>query len=150
MQSVNNVAKWFLNKQSMTHKKVQKLCYYAQAWYCALYDGSPLFDSPIQAWVHGPVIPALYPVFADFKWQLIPQCEFDETVFTGDEINILEAVMNTYGDLSGDQLESLTHSEEPWIIARGDLKPWETSTNEISCESMRKYYRMIYEQGQND
>ncbi|MFP5528706.1 Panacea domain-containing protein, partial [Peptococcus simiae] len=55
MKSVIDVANWFLSKDSMTHKKIQKLCYYAQAWYCALYDGTPLFKEEIQAWVHGPV-----------------------------------------------------------------------------------------------
>jgi len=149
MVDVRDIAKWFLSKESMTHKKVQKLCYYAQAWYCALYDGSPLFEDEIQAWVHGPVIAALYPVYADYKWLPIPQSA-DSIDFEEEVENILEAVFNTYGDLSGDQLESLTHSEKPWILARGASKPWETSTNPISCEVMREYYGQKYEQEQND
>ncbi len=150
MENVRDIAYWFLSKESMTHKKIQKLCYYAQAWYCTLLDGSPLFDSTIEAWVHGPVIPALYPVFADYKWLLIPATSFDESKFDEDTLNVLNAVYNTYGGLSGDQLESLTHSEDPWIQARGDLKPWESCTNPITCESMREYYSKKYEQAQND
>jgi len=38
---INTVANWFLNKYSMSHKKLQKLCYYAEAWHQALYN-SPL------------------------------------------------------------------------------------------------------------
>jgi len=34
--SVLNIAQCFLSKQGMTHKKLQKLCYYAQAWHLAL------------------------------------------------------------------------------------------------------------------
>ena len=60
MASVFDVANWFLSKGSVTHKKLQKLCYYSQAWHCALYDGTPLFAERIEAWVHGPVIPELY------------------------------------------------------------------------------------------
>ena len=56
--SVFDVANWFLMKGDMTHKKLQKLCYYAQAWAYAL-KGYRLEDTDYQAWVHGPVSPAL-------------------------------------------------------------------------------------------
>lgn len=150
MEDVRNIAQWFLSKNSMTHKKIQKLCYYAQAWYCALYDGTPLFADEIQAWVHGPVVPSLYPVFADYKWTDIPKCEFDASSLDEKAVNVLDAVYNTYGGFSGDQLESLTHSEKPWIESRGTLKPWETGTTPISCRSMREFYQRKYEQSQND
>ena len=150
MTNVRDIANWFLSHDSMTHKKVQKLCYYAQAWYCALYDGSPLFSDEIQAWVHGPVIPSLYPVYADYKWSAIPKADFDASTLDEKVTDVLDAVYNTYGELSGDQLESLTHSEDPWIEARGALKPWELSTTPISCASMRRYYARKYEQSQND
>lgn len=150
MEKVQDIAKWFLCHDAMTHKKVQKLCYYAQAWYCALYDGSPLFNDEIQAWVHGPVIPTLYSVYADYKWNPIPQAKCDDLEFNESVNNILEAVYDTYGDFSGDQLESLTHSEDPWILARKDAKPWEPSINPISCDSMREYYSRKYRLAQND
>ncbi|MES1173555.1 MAG: type II toxin-antitoxin system antitoxin SocA domain-containing protein, partial [Myxococcales bacterium] len=34
--------------------KLQKLVYYAQAWYLA-FAGVPLFHGTFEAWVHGPV-----------------------------------------------------------------------------------------------
>ena len=150
MENVRNIAKWFLSQDSMTHKKLQKLCYYAQAWYCALYDGAPLFEDEIQAWVHGPVITSLYPVYADYKWNEIPKVEFDASAFDSKVLDILDAVYNTYGGFSGDQLENLTHSEKPWMEARGALKPWEPCTTPISCRTMREFYRREYEQDQND
>lgn len=36
--SILDIANWFLSKEPMTHKKLQKLCYYAQAWGLALYN----------------------------------------------------------------------------------------------------------------
>ena len=150
MENVRNVANWFLSQSSMTHKKVQKLCYYAQAWYCTLYDGTPLFEDEIQAWVHGPVIVSLYPIFFVYCWSEIPKKEFDASVLSNEAIEVLEAVYNTYGGFTGDQLESLTHSEEPWKVARGDLKPWETCSTPISCSAMREYYARQYAQSQND
>lgn len=142
------VAEWFLSKESMTHKKLQKLCYYAQAWHCALLKKS-LFDEEIQAWVHGPVIPALYPKYADYKWNNIPKKRI-APVIPPKTRNVLEAVYDTYGGFSGDQLERLTHSEEPWIKARGDLRPSQTCTCVISIKSMKDYYGKKYEAAQND
>lgn len=149
MVNVRDVAEWFLSHAPMTHKKVQKLCYYAQAWYCALYDGSPLFQDEIQAWVHGPVIPSLYPLYADYKWMEIPQAAACPDL-PDDAVAVLEAVYNTYGKLSGDELERLTHSEEPWKAARGDFKPWIPCNIPISCEGMRRFYRDLYDKDQAD
>jgi uncharacterized phage-associated protein len=150
MENVRDVAGWFLSQSAMTHKKLQKLCYYAQAWYCTLYDGSPLFADEIQAWVHGPVVASLYPVYADYRWNEIPQQDFDDSVFSDEELGVLEAVYETYGGFTGAQLESLTHSEDPWKEARGGCKPWESCYAPISLESMRKYYAEQYTQAQND
>ena len=54
-----DVARTFLYMDSMSHKKLQKLCYYAQAWYVTIKN-KPLFEDDIEAWVHGPVVPSLY------------------------------------------------------------------------------------------
>lgn len=151
MEDIRDVANWFLAQESMTHKKLQKLCYYAQAWYCALYDGTPLFEDPIQAWVHGPVVASLYPLYSDYKWLPIPQKQdFDLSKLQEKSLDILDTVYDTYGELTGDQLERLTHSEEPWKKTRGTLEPWETCTAVIPCTLMREYYRRVYEQAQND
>ena len=46
-----DLADAFLSIESMTHKKLQKLCYYAKAWYLALYDEN-LVTEEFEAWVH--------------------------------------------------------------------------------------------------
>ncbi len=58
--SVLDVAAYILQSQGpMTHMKLQKLCYYSQAWHLA-WDGAPLFPEKIEAWANGPIIPVLY------------------------------------------------------------------------------------------
>lgn len=42
--------------------KLQKLVYYAQAWFFAFY-GAPLFTSTFEAWIHGPVSRELHERF---------------------------------------------------------------------------------------
>ena len=149
MVSILDVALWFLSKSDMTHKKLQKLCYYAQAWHCALFN-SPMFNENFEAWVHGPVNRVLYSLYAHYGWRKISQQSFNEEQLPDDVLDILDAVYDTYGDFSGDQLEALTHSDLPWQKARGDLKPWEMCTTAISNNDMHDYYLKQYEQAQQD
>ena len=147
--NIDTVALWFLSKQSMEHKKLQKLCYYAQAWHCAL-EGKTLFPETIEAWVHGPVIPVLYQKYKSYGWQKIPKIQFDEKQIHEGSLDVLNAVYNTYGDFSGDQLETLTHNEAPWLKARGNLAPFEVCTNPISLSDMHDFYLKEYQASQND
>lgn len=148
MENVRDVAHWFLNKEPMTPKKLQKMCYYAQAWYCALYGGEPLFGDEIQAWVHGPVVVSLYHAYKEYRWNKIPKVAIAPS-FCKKTLNVLNAVWETYHSFTGNQLEELTHSEDPWKNARGKLQPWEDCTTPISCAAMRKYYGKKYDESKN-
>jgi len=60
MSSCFDVAKYILEKKKqMTAMKLQKLVYYSQAW-SLVWDEKPLFDEPVEAWINGPMVPALY------------------------------------------------------------------------------------------
>lgn len=148
-RSVLDVAKYFLsqNDENMTHKKLQKLCYYAYSWHLALRK-RPLFKEGFQAWVHGPVSPTLYSEYKTYGWTPIPAETSPD--FSEGEREILEEIYRTYGQFNGDELESLTHSEEPWIEARGNLAPYEPSQNDLDVNTIREYYSKLYEQSQND
>lgn len=54
---IKEIANWFLSKASMPHKKLQKLCYYSEAWHQALYNSALIKDHYFEAWIHGPVSP---------------------------------------------------------------------------------------------
>lgn len=140
MERITDVAKYFLHKESMTHKKLQKLCYYAQAWYLANYK-KPLFQNHFEAWVHGPVSPELYSVYREWGRLPIPQAAADEVrLSTPDASSFLELVYGTYGKFSGDQLENITHQEYPWIKARTGYSAGEYCRNPISLDDMQNYY----------
>jgi len=149
MISIYELADWFLNKESMPHKKLQKLCYYSVAWYYALYNSDLVNDSEFQAWIHGPVSSDLYSKYRKYGWNLIEKAELKQE-FIKEIEEFLEIVYNTYGDYSGHELEALTHGELPWIEARRGLSEFEPSTNPISKETMKNYYLSIYNGSQND
>lgn len=123
----------------VSNLKLQKLLYYAQAWHLALFD-RPLYEEPIQAWVHGPVVYPVYRQYKDWAWQPIDQDpeipDLDQS--TKDH---LDEVMRTYGTMTAYALECLTHEEHPWLNARVGLAMDEPSNAVISHADMRSYYR---------
>ena len=64
--TIYTISDFFLSKRALTPKKLQKLVYYAYAWFIALNNQSAeeiesvLFEEAPEAWVHGPVFPSLY------------------------------------------------------------------------------------------
>lgn len=141
--TIFDIANWFLSQRSMTHKKLQKLCYYAQAWHLALLN-KKLFENKFQAWVHGPVNRELYDEYTNYGWNLIPQIKSPNKYIPHDTLEVLESVLFTYGEYSAGDLEYKTHQEKPWQEARNGLGEWEASQNIINEETMRDYYRNIY------
>lgn len=146
--SASEIAKWFVASldreagDSITHLKLQKVVYYAQAWALVLLT-RPLFDEDFQAWAHGPVIESLYNEYKQHGWNAIPAPE-ETPEFEEDVEDLLSEVWDTYGDFSAKHLERLTHQEAPWKDARGDL-PMEARSNAIiSKQSMRNYYSALY------
>jgi uncharacterized phage-associated protein len=128
----------------MTHKKLQKLCYYAQAWFYALKN-IRLADTIFEAWTHGPVSPVLYDKFKAFGFSAIKMVDNDAAfAFDEEDVELLESIWKTYGDRTGNALESLSHSEPPWIEARSGYAPNERCEKGISPDSMKTYYRSIY------
>ena len=141
--TIQNVADWFLSKESMTHKKLQKLCYYAVAWGYTLMDDKIVIENgEFQAWVHGPVSPTLYNKYRENGWNSLPQLKDKVKVSPGVE-ELLQAVWLTYGDKGGNELEALSHSERPWIEARGALADNKSSTKPIDIDTMKEFYNSI-------
>lgn len=144
--TVQEIAQYFIHLshkagKQITNKKLQKLVYYAQAWSLVL-ENRELFKEPIEAWVHGPAVRSLYSKYKTFGYNAITE-EFDGDKVeraVGDSKKLLDQVWNIYGSLDARYLEMLTHSEEPWRQAREGLQGDEISSNEITAESMKKYY----------
>jgi hypothetical protein len=59
------------------------------------------------------------------------------------EQGTIDAVLGTYGHLSGQQLSYITHAEDPWRNARGDIPPTWGSNAEITVEALADYYSAI-------
>lgn len=149
MASVEAVADYVLGKivtdegDSITNLKLQKIVYYCQAWNLAIHD-EPLFDEPIEAWVHGPAVLSLYRRFKDGGDLAIDTSDVGtdplEELSDRDR-SLIDEVWNTYGPLSGSQLRNLTHQEAPWRNARGACGEYDRCSQAIDHDTMRSYYR---------
>ena len=126
---------------SITNKKLQKVLYYSQAWSLAL-RGVPLFEDPIEAWIHGPVVPKVYHHYK--KSGFGPISIKPVTSSLSLEIQeFLDEVWRVYGKYDAEYLEILSHSEAPWILARGNIEADKACDNVISHESMRSFYSAL-------
>lgn len=131
----------------MTHLKLQKLCYYAQAWHL-VFTGNPIFENHFEAWAHGPVCPDLWHKYKEYRYEPIPAPEYFDTQSLCPEVQeTLDEVWNTYGSFDAKYLERLTHQEKPWIEARQGCRPGDRCDTPINIETMREYYSaMVGEQ----
>jgi uncharacterized phage-associated protein len=142
--SVNMVADWFLSRvdreagDAITHLKLQKLLYFAQAWYLA-NKGKPLFAAKFQAWAHGPVVREIYDRFKGQGWAGLEAPEQPPKLGKA-TVDYLEQVFGIYGKFGAKHLEELTHQHAPWVEARGGIDPAARCETVISEESMRDYY----------
>jgi len=138
MTNIFDLAKMFLSIESVSNKKLQKLCYYAKAWHLALY-GENIIPEHFEAWVHGPVNRALYDMYKNYGRDAIT-----EQVKCSDNFNnflpFVKQVYESYGHLDGDELEIISHGEKPWIEARGSKKAWESCDAIISENTMKSFY----------
>lgn len=123
MQTAENVARWFLRQNAVkvsngeadyiSNLKLQKLLYYAQGVYLALYD-EPLFDDEIVAWQYGPVVDTVYQTYKVNGSDGIKEFELPTENFSEREEGVLQFTYKTFGQFSAWKLVDMTHNETPW------------------------------------
>lgn len=141
MATVYDVAKYILEKTgAISTWKLQKLCYYSQAWALA-WTGKPLFPEDFEAWCNGPVCRPLFKKHKGSYW--VSEAVFgdaDTDTLTADEKDTIDTVLNSYGKMEPYQLRAQTHVELPWQEARRGLDEFDRGDRIITKDSMGDYY----------
>lgn len=142
MIPVEDVANYFLSlvdpddDDCISNLKLQKLCYYAQGFYLALY-GERLFDETLQAWQHGPVVPSLYHKYKPSgRSCLIEDSNFDVNSIPEVIRNFLDTIYSYFGQFSAWKLRDMTHNETPWINSYNKVP-----NDEISDEELKRFFK---------
>ena len=151
------VANEFLNLQNripganpIDNMKMQKLLFYAHAWFLAIND-KPLIEEPIEAWSWGPVVRSVYLDFKHFgRNQIEGHRATAITVTDNGHVKVksekpelkdtelkhfVQKVWEVHKDFTGIQLSNSTHGEgEPWSEIKnyyGDLRNKPTIPNDL-------------------
>lgn len=119
--------------EGITNLKLQKMLYFADAAYLALY-GKPLFDDEVQAWSLGPVVPSVYEAYKAFANAKLSTSE--EPNIPTDINEFLSEMWAIFGKYTASELVDMSHKHAPWkdVYEAGRNNP-------ISKESMMNYYR---------
>lgn len=159
MYKAKEIAYWFLAKnygeqkmrvavndefdvyEYLTHQKLQKLLYYAQGCSLAI-NNEPLFDEPIEAWEHGPIISSIYDMFYTFRQNplVIPASEEYTNAVTKIEEDaktrkLLEFVYENFAIYTAWELRNMTHeSKSPWLKAN-------KTHDIIDNEAIKEYFK---------
>ena len=132
----SHVANFFLDmaeeeKKTLTQLKLMKLVYIGFGWVSAVLD-EEMFDEPILAWKHGPVVKSIYDEFKHFSYNPITSnaVEFDlenqklsvPRIPSDDEDIrvVLGKVWDVYKNFTAGALRNKTHEPNtPWSESYG-------------------------------
>lgn len=157
MYKALTIAQWFILKtnaerkaleseefgayEGITHLKLQKLLYYAQG-ICLALLGRPLFEEPILAWKHGPVVDEVYQEFKSYgsnpiEIELSESDEEEINKLDANSLNILELTYDNFAIYTAWQLRNMTHEDgTPWDITVMN----DGINSEISLDSIKTYF----------
>ncbi len=131
--------------EDITPLALQKLLYYIQGFYYAFSDQF-MFEENCEAWVHGPVFRNVYDKYKEYKFDPI-QCSknADFETFTVYEEAVIDSVIKYLSCYSGKTLEAFTHTENPWLLTRGDLPAAVATDRVIEKNLIGDYFKAVKE-----
>ena len=121
--------------------QLHKLAFYAQAEHLVKHNGAPLFQEDFYAWRSGPVAPLLFILHRNtfiIRPGELPQGDPDRR--SDEEKNLIIRICALMGVMTGAELGDRVRSEDPWLHARGDLKPQDPGNTLIPKIAMGVYY----------
>ena len=140
MANVFDVAKYILETRGrMSTMKLQKLCFYCQAW-SLVWDDNELFPEEFEAWANGPVCRELYNATRGVYSVTADDENGSSSNLTENQKDTINRVLDYYAKHDAQWLSQLTHLEDPYKLARVGIPAGVGSNNIISKESMAIYY----------
>ena len=137
---VFDIARYILEKLGpMSTMKLQKLCYYSQAW-SLVWDDTELFSEEFEAWANGPVCKELYDATRGMFTVTAKDEPGNSNNLSENQKDSINLVLDYYAKHNAQWLSQLTHMEDPWLQARVNVPAGESSSNIITKESMALYY----------
>lgn len=142
-----HIIQYFSEKNTeVNHLKLQKLIYYIDAWH-NVYFNKPLIQENFEAWAHGPVVREVWNYYkgGSVLFDPLPVEEYVDIYVDKEQLDLINDVLEEYGDKTGYYLECLTHHEEPWRRARRGYAPGDKCEVIIDKDFAKEFYGdMLY------
>lgn len=143
MTSIMDVSNYILHQHGpMSPMKLQKLCYYAQAW-SLVWNSQEMFSEEFEAWKTGPVCRELF-------LQTQERFRITANVFPGqadslsaDQKDTIDRVIEYYGKHDAQWLGRLAQMEDPWKEATDHIRNPSPSAAIVTKDSTAKYYACL-------
>lgn len=119
-------------REGITNLKLQKVLYFAQAYFLAKL-GKSLFSDNIEAWEYGPVVPGVYRKYRENGSNPII-VEEDKSSLAIEDKETIQKIWNTFGVYSASKLVDIAHAHTPWKDA------YQTPSKIISHKALKDYY----------
>jgi uncharacterized phage-associated protein len=100
-----------------------------------------MISDEFQAWANGPVAPELYDRHRGLY--VVETVKGDPRTLDQAALDTIEGVVQFYGDKHSQWLSDLTHNEDPWRDARGNLPAGARSNAVITHAAMAEYYSSL-------
>ena len=110
------IAEWIVAEATrqglkITPMQLQKILYYCQGEHLGM-TGKPLFNEPVLAWVHGPVVRSVYDLYRRFgKSPIAP----NDSAAPDEIAGLIRHCVKEKGSFSASVLREMTHSETPYL-----------------------------------
>lgn len=141
--SILDVAQYILEKgklDTLPYTKLERLCYYAQAWSLA-WDDEPIFPEALYAGANSAVCPEFFQSVNNRLYISVTENIGVSEILSDDQKSSVDAVIEYYYDYSTVRLGQLIRAEFPWHDARCLLEANKNATGSITYENMKKYYK---------
>jgi uncharacterized phage-associated protein len=107
--------------------KLQKLCYYCQAWHIVFNNGKSFFKERFLKWDCGPVCKELWEETRGKRFVNVDDIPGEDYPFDREQNETSEYVLSKYGKLDPFELSALTNCEDPWKNAERNSEIDETT-----------------------
>lgn len=145
ISSILDVAQYILEKgklDTLPYTKLERLCYYAQAWSLA-WDDEPIFPEAFYAGAHSAVCPEFFQSVNNRLYIAVTENIGVSEILSDDQKASVDAIIEYYYDYSTERLGQLIRAEFPWYDARCLLEANKNATGRITHENMKNYYKTL-------
>jgi uncharacterized phage-associated protein len=127
----------FVGDTTLTHLKLQKLCFFAAGVAWAHDAGECLRDIRFEAWKHGPVVRDLYSFIGKHSGHIATTVFPAVPNFDDNTERALTAAVDVYGSLQPWALREQSHLEAPWrdAHARDSVQAAPVAINNAAIEA---------------